>query len=76
MKHRHLRDGVGYALPAIDSILEFGDDEDLAALRAEVERDPFGTVADGVLKIARAHRMEGISDEWIFFVEQLRKLLD
>ena len=61
MKHRHLVEGVGLVPAAIDDILEHGMPEDWNELWAAVERDPWGKVAEDILRICAAHEMYGTS---------------
>ena len=72
MKHRHLTDAAGYSLPAVDDILDRGDASAWADLAGEIERAPFGPVADRVLRICAAHEMYGTSALWQSFVELIR----
>ena len=72
MKHRHLVDGAGFALPAIDDILDRGAAADWVELARAVLADPTGSIADDVLRICAAHRMYGTSDLWMEFVALAR----
>jgi hypothetical protein len=64
VRHRHLVEGVGFAVPVIDDILERGAPEDWCELWAEVERDPWGRVADEILRLCAVHEMYGTSKLW------------
>jgi hypothetical protein len=72
MKHRHLTDDAGYTLPAIDDILDRGDAAAWADLAGEIERTPFGSVAERVLQICAAHPMYGTCLLWPAFVALVR----
>jgi hypothetical protein len=53
MLHRHLNDGVGYILPAIDDVIERGKREDWAQLRSAALKDR--AVMERILRVALAH---------------------
>jgi len=72
LKHRHLRDGVGFTTAAIDDILDRGTQADWADLFAEVEREPYGRVAADVLRICEWHDMYGTSLLWPAMIERVR----
>ena len=72
MKHRHLVEGVGLVPAAIDDILEHGRPEDWNELWAAVERDPWGKVAEDILRICAAHEMYGTSRLWTRMIEKAR----
>jgi hypothetical protein len=72
MKHRHLVEDAGFALPAIDDMLENGSPADWTELFREVERDPFGDVADKVLLLSGRHPTYGTSNLWREMIEVLR----
>jgi len=73
MKHRHLADGVGLVPAAIDDILDRGDPADWTDLWRVVEADPFGRVANDVLRICEAHPMYGTSRLWPAMIAQARE---
>lgn len=68
MIHRHLDyDGVPphqRGLAAIDEVLERGDFSDWRPLARAIAADPFGSVADRVLRLCDAHPMQGTSPLW------------
>jgi hypothetical protein len=72
MTHRHLSEDAGYSLPAVDDILDRGGALAWAELAGEIEREPYGPVADRVLRICAAHTMYGTSALWQSFVELVR----
>jgi hypothetical protein len=73
MKHRHLSDGVGLVPAAIDDILDRGDPADWTELWRVVEADPFGRVAEDVLRLCREHAMYGTSRLWPAMIAQARE---
>ena len=77
MRFRHLDypdgcpvDDLGPA--AIDAILDRGDLEVWRPLRDAVREDPFGAVADAILRLCAAHPMYGTSAIWTTWIERLR----
>lgn len=62
MKHRHLVDGVGYTMAAIDDILDRGDVAAWADLYRAAQQDE--TIASKIESICRAHHMYGTSALW------------
>ena len=72
MNHRHLTADAGFSLPAIDDILDRGLPEHWVDLRNEVLRDPYGTVANDVLRICAQHHMYGTSRLWADLISMLR----
>jgi hypothetical protein len=73
MRHRHLVEGIGFAPAAIDDILEHGSPEDWSKLWVEVERDPWGRVAQDIVRICAAHEMYGTSRLWPRMIELQRE---
>lgn len=73
MKHRHLKEGVGFTVAAIDDILDRGTQRDWADLLTEVQREPFGRVAEDILMLCRRHEMYGTSRLWPAMIEHVRK---
>jgi hypothetical protein len=73
MKHRHLTDDVGLTPAAIDDILDRGDPADWSELWRVIEADPFGQVAEDVLRICAAHAMYGTSRLWPEMIAQARE---
>jgi hypothetical protein len=73
MKHRHLTDDVGLTPAAIDDILDRGDPADWSELWRVIEADPFGQVAEDVLRICAAHAMYGTSRLWPAMIAQARE---
>ena len=53
-------------------MLDRGDAVTWADLAAEIERAPFGPVAERVLRICAAHKMYGTSALWPAFVALVR----
>jgi len=72
VRHRHLTDDVGLTRAAIDDILDRGMPEDWSELMRIVAKDPFGSVAEDVLRICSAHAMYGTSRLWPAAIAQLR----
>jgi hypothetical protein len=72
MKHRHLTDDVGLIPAAIDDILD-RDPADWSDLWRVIEADPFGQVAEDVLRICAAHAMYGTSRLWPAMIAQVRE---
>jgi hypothetical protein len=69
VRHRHLDypedtsvDQLGRA--AIDDLLDRGDLADWAPLVSVIARDPYGQLADVVLRLCAAHPMYGTSVLW------------
>ncbi|MBC5800347.1 MAG: hypothetical protein GIX03_05110 [Candidatus Eremiobacteraeota bacterium] len=73
MKHRHLPDDVGLTRAAIDDILDRGSPADWTDLMRTVAQNPFGAVADDVLRVCCAHAMYGTSKLWPAAIAQLRR---
>jgi len=57
---------------ALDDLLERGDLADWAPLARAVRNDPWGEVANTVLRICDAHPMYGTSTLWRAWIERLR----
>ena len=72
MTHRHLRADVGLTLAALDDILEHGGPEDWVRVRRAIDAEPFGDVADRVVKICRQHETYGTSNLWLYYVAHKR----
>lgn len=77
MQHRHLE--LDPATPAaelpaaaIDDLLERGDLADWAPLLREIQREPWGAVADRVLDLVARHELYGTSALWRAWIEELR----
>jgi len=73
MKHRHLTDAASLEPAAIDDILDRGAPSDWTALWRAIEANPFGPLADDVLRICGAHEMYGTSRLWPAMIEQARE---
>jgi len=78
MRHRHLDvvDGTPVrqlGLAALDDLLERGDLDDWEPLAAEIGREPWGDVAERVLRLAGSHHMYGTSTLWRAWIERLRR---
>jgi len=77
MHHRHL--DVDPATPvtdlgpaAIDDILDRGDLDDWRPLLEEITRNPWGAVAEHVLRLVDRHPMYGTSALWRSWIEERR----
>ena len=57
---------------AIDALLEAGDLDSWVPLLRVVARDPFGPLADTILRICEAHAMYGTSALWRDWIERRR----
>ena len=71
MLHRHLKDGVGYILPAIDDVIERGKREDWAQLRSAALKDR--DLMDDILRVALAHAQDPYAQRhhfWRQYAEQ------
>jgi hypothetical protein len=65
MIHRHLKDGVGYILPAIDDVIERGKRADWAELRSAALADR--ELMARILHIARAHGSDPYEQRYHFW---------
>lgn len=77
MIHRHLDYPPGtppeqLGPAAIDDLLDRGDLKDWAPLARAVAKDPWGPLAETILRICDAHVMYGTSPLWKAFVATLR----
>lgn len=77
MRHRHLdvdrATPVGeLGLAAIDDILDRGDLDDWKPLLQEISRDPWGELADHVVRLVGQHPMYGTSRLWQSWIEEKR----
>lgn len=77
MSFRHLDytpdlpiDGLGAA--AIDDLLDRGDLMAWAPIARRVRQDPWGELADTVLRLCEAHPMYGTSSLWTTWIMRLR----
>jgi hypothetical protein len=71
MLHRHLKDGVGYILPAIDDVIERGKREDWAQLRSAALKDR--DLMEDILRVALAHAQDPYAQRhhfWRQYAEQ------
>lgn len=57
---------------ALDDLLEHGDLDDWAPIVDAIRSDPFGALADTVLKLCAAHPMYGTSALWTTWIERVR----
>lgn len=57
---------------AIDDLLDRGDLEDWAPLARHVLRDPWGDLAETVIRLCGAHPMYGTSSLWLDWIARLR----
>jgi hypothetical protein len=76
--HRHLELADDLApdelpLDALDDLLDRGDLEQWAPIAVAIRRDPFGPLADRVLRLCDAHEMYGTSALWRRFIARLRE---
>lgn len=71
MDHRNLNHNK-LTLAAIDNLLSRGTLPDWAPLVYAIEADPFGPVAESVLKVCRSHKIYGISVLFPSFIEAAR----
>ncbi len=78
MRFRHL-DYAGSApveelgAAAIDDLLDRGDLDAWQPIASAVRRDPFGPLAETVLKLCAAHAMYGTSILWPAWIARLRR---
>ena len=71
MLHRHLNDGVGYILPAIDDVIDRGKREDWAQLRSAALEDR--ALMENILSVALAHAQDPYAQRyhfWRYYAEQ------
>jgi hypothetical protein len=71
MLHRHLKDGVGYIMPAIDDVIERGKREDWAQLRSAALKDR--DLMEDILRVALAHAQDPYAQRhhfWRQYAEQ------
>lgn len=74
---RHLDHPVGTPVgelgsAAIDTILDRGDFDAWRDLAALIRREPFGPLAETVLRLCEAHEMYGTSTLWRSWIGELR----
>jgi hypothetical protein len=75
MLHRHLNDGAGYILPAIDDVIERGKRADWAQLRSAALEDR--AVMENIFRVALAHAQDPYAQRYHFwrqYAEQHLKL--
>ena len=77
MIHRHLEVPEGtpveeLGLAAIDDLLDRGDLADWAPLARAGAADPYGSVAESVIRLCDAHPMYGTSELWRSWIRDLR----
>jgi hypothetical protein len=65
MIHRHLKDGVGYILPAIDDVIDRGKRADWAELRSAALADR--ALMAQILHIASAHACDPYAQRYHFW---------
>ena len=65
MLHRHLRNGVGYVLPAIDDVIDRGRREDWAQLRSVALKDR--AVMEDIYRVAVAHGQDPYAQRYHFW---------
>lgn len=77
MRHRHLdvdpaTPSAELGLAALDDILDRGDLDDWRPLLREIERDPWGVVAERILGLVDRHQLYGTSTLWRSWIEERR----
>lgn len=77
MRHRHLEldpaaSVAELGLAALDDLLDRGDLSDWQPLLAEIEREPWGPVADRVQRLVEQHTMYGTSTLWRSWIDEQR----
>lgn len=77
MIHRHLDYQAGtpaaeLGAAALDDLLDRGDLDDWRPLARAVDGQPWGQVAETVLRLCSAHRMGGTSRLWPAFIAECR----
>ena len=65
MLHRHLNDGVGYVLPAIDDVIDRGKREDWAKLRFAALQDR--AIMEDILYVALARAQDPYAQRYHFW---------
>ncbi len=65
MLNRHLNDGVGYILPAIDDVIDRGKRADWAQLRSAALKDR--ALMENILRIAMAHAGDPYAQRYHFW---------
>lgn len=65
MLHRHLNDGVGYILPAIDDVIDRGKRKDWAQLRSAALEDR--AIMEKILRVALAHAQDPYAQRYHFW---------
>ncbi|MGH2726298.1 MAG: hypothetical protein ACRDKS_04905, partial [Actinomycetota bacterium] len=61
---------------ALDDLLDRGDLEAWAPLARIIQRDPWGTRAETVLRLCDAHPMYGTSSLWRAWIARLRERVE
>jgi hypothetical protein len=74
MIHRHLKDGVGYTLPAIDDVIDRGKRADWAELRSAALADR--ALMAQILHIARAHAGDPYAQRYHFWRQYAERYLN
>lgn len=77
MRHRHVDVEPGtpareLGAAALDDLLDRGDLQDWQPVLEEVRRDPWGDVANRVLRLVEQHPMYGTSRLWRSWIEEER----
>lgn len=77
MRHRHLESDpdtpvVELGPAALDDLLDRGDLDDWAPLLRETRRDPWGEVAERILRLVEHHPMYGTSQLWGAWINEHR----
>jgi len=73
MLHRHLKDDVGYILPAIDDVIERGKRADWAQLRSAALKDR--DLMERILRVALAHAGDPYAQRHHFWRQYAEKHL-
>jgi hypothetical protein len=72
VRHRHLTGIDPWSPAAVDDILDRGRPKDWVALRQQIDREPWGAVAETTLRLCAATHRYGTSALWSAYVDRLR----
>jgi hypothetical protein len=73
MLHRHLNNGVGFDLPAIDDVIDRGKREDWAQLRSAALQDR--DLMEDILRISLAHAQDPYAQRYHFWRQYAEQYL-